>query len=99
MRAARATRGVVSPSKSAGDTWEQGRGEADGGDAADAEGRTKRGTARRDELVCRASDLMHGLGIGRTEAEEMIYLADMDGDGRSIDFTEFCQTVLCRSVR
>ena len=42
---------------------------------------------------------MHGLGIGRTEAEEMIYLADMDGDGRSIDFTEFCQTVLCRSVR
>ena len=57
----KASRAVVSPSKSR-DTWRDGEGDGEGEERR----REKRG-GRRDELVCRASDLIHGLGMKRRD--------------------------------
>jgi Ca2+-binding EF-hand superfamily protein len=46
-----------------------------------------------DEHLVYASDLVRRLGVNQNEAEEMIFIADLQ-DNQSIDFTEFKQIVV-----
>lgn len=47
----------------------------------------------RDEHMVYASDLVLTLGVTEEEAEEMIFIADLQ-DNQAIDFTEFKQVVV-----
>merc|ERR1712146_9202 len=46
-----------------------------------------------DEHSVYASDLVRALGVNKDEAEEMIFIADLQ-DNQAIDFTEFKQIVV-----
>ena len=48
---------------------------------------------KKEEHMVYASDLVLTLGVSEAEAEEMIFIADLQ-DNQAIDFTEFKQVVV-----